>query len=64
MNSQTGACSSSRRIRFPASLLQVVSTAHGLKFPDFKVGCHRGALEDATSRYAHPRWSCPRIWMR
>jgi threonine synthase len=32
----------------------VVSTAHGLKFTDFKVGYHDRALEDVTARYANP----------
>ncbi len=29
----------------------VVSTAHGLKFTEFKVGYHEGTLEEVTSRY-------------
>jgi len=37
----------------------VVSTAHGLKFPDFKVGYHRGALEEVTSRFANPPVDLP-----
>jgi threonine synthase len=33
----------------------VISTASGLKFPDFKVGYHQGTLEGITDRYAnHP----------
>ncbi|MBI2190425.1 MAG: threonine synthase [Planctomycetes bacterium] len=32
----------------------VISTAHGLKFSEFKVGYHRGALEGVPSRYANP----------
>ena len=31
----------------------VISTAHGLKFPDFKVKYHKRALEEVTSRYAN-----------
>jgi len=41
------------------SRVVVVSTAHGLKFPDFKVGYHRGALEDVTSRLANPPVDLP-----
>ncbi|MEO0534768.1 MAG: threonine synthase [Cyanobacteria bacterium P01_A01_bin.123] len=32
----------------------VISTAHGLKFTDFKVGYHESTLEDVTSQYANP----------
>ncbi len=32
---------------------------HGLKFPDFKVGYHRGALEDVKSRLANPPVELP-----
>jgi threonine synthase len=32
----------------------VISTAHGLKFTDFKVRYHESALEDVTSQYANP----------
>ena len=41
------------------SRVAVVSTAHGLKFPDFKVGYHRGTLADVTSRYANPPVELP-----
>ncbi|HLM43437.1 MAG TPA: threonine synthase [Myxococcaceae bacterium] len=41
------------------SRVVVVSTAHGLKFPDFKVGYHRGALEDVTSRLSNPPVDLP-----
>ncbi len=37
----------------------VISTANGLKFTDFKVGYHRGALADVTSRYANPPVELP-----
>ena len=44
----------------PGRRVVVISTAHGLKFPDFKVGYHRGALPEVTSRAAPTRrWSCP-----
>ncbi len=32
----------------------VISTAHGLKFPQFKTGYHWGKLEDIPSRFANP----------
>jgi threonine synthase len=32
----------------------VISTAHGLKFTDFKVRYHESTLEDVTSQYANP----------
>jgi len=31
----------------------VISTAHGLKFSEFKVGYHRGTLDGVTSRHAN-----------
>lgn len=31
----------------------VISTAHGLKFTEFKQGYHEGALKEVTSRYAN-----------
>ena len=31
----------------------VVSTAHGLKFPDFKVKYHERSLKDVQPRYAN-----------
>jgi threonine synthase len=37
----------------------VISTAHGLKFTDFKVGYHDGTLESVTSRYANPPLELP-----
>lgn len=33
------------------SSVAVISTAHGLKFPDFKIGYHRGLLGDVESRH-------------
>ncbi len=32
----------------------VISTAHGLKFTDFKVGYHSGTLREVASRHANP----------
>ncbi|GHG99813.1 threonine synthase [Comamonas sp. JC664] len=37
----------------------VVSTAHGLKFADFKVGYHRGALAGVVSQFANPPVELP-----
>jgi threonine synthase len=37
----------------------VISTAHGLKFTDFKVGYHDGMLDGVTSRYANPPLELP-----
>ncbi|HDL85111.1 MAG TPA: pyridoxal-phosphate dependent enzyme, partial [Candidatus Acetothermia bacterium] len=37
----------------------VISTAHGLKFTDFKVKYHEGALTDVTSRHANPPVELP-----
>jgi threonine synthase len=37
----------------------VISTAHGLKFTDFKVGYHDGTLEGVTSRYTNPPLELP-----
>jgi threonine synthase len=37
----------------------VVSTAHGLKFTNFKIGYHEGALEGVSSTYANPPVELP-----
>jgi threonine synthase len=37
----------------------VISTAHGLKFTDFKVKYHESRLEDVTSQYANPAVHLP-----
>jgi len=37
----------------------VISTAHGLKFTDFKVGYHESTLEEVTSKYANPAVQLP-----
>ncbi|MEO0947755.1 MAG: threonine synthase [Cyanobacteria bacterium J06641_5] len=37
----------------------VISTAHGLKFTDFKVGYHESNLEEVTSQYANPAVRLP-----
>jgi len=37
----------------------VISTAHGLKFPEFKVKYHAGELEGVAGRYANPPLELP-----
>jgi threonine synthase len=37
----------------------VISTAHGLKFTDFKVGYHESTLKEVTSQYANPAVHLP-----
>jgi threonine synthase len=37
----------------------VISTAHGLKFTDFKVGYHESTLTNVTSQYANPAVHLP-----
>ncbi|NER82495.1 MAG: threonine synthase, partial [Leptolyngbya sp. SIO1D8] len=37
----------------------VVSTAHGLKFTDFKVGYHESRLEGVNTQYANPAVHLP-----
>lgn len=41
------------------SRVAVIATAHGLKFPDFKVGYHRQSLAEVTSRWANPPVELP-----
>lgn len=41
----------------------VISTAHGLKFTDFKGQYHEQTLQDVVVRHAPPL-NCPRITMR
>jgi len=37
----------------------VISTAHGLKFTNFKLAYHRRELEDVVSMYANPPIELP-----
>jgi threonine synthase len=37
----------------------VISTAHGLKFTEFKVGYHEQKLENIASKYANPVFKAP-----
>jgi threonine synthase len=43
----------------PQDRVVVISTAHGLKFTDFKVAYHDAALADVVSRYANPPLELP-----
>ncbi len=43
----------------PSERVIVISTAHGMKFTDFKVKYHEKALEEVTSRYANPPVELP-----
>jgi threonine synthase len=50
---------SARGIIRKGSRVAVVSTAHGLKFPDFKVGYHRGTLDEVRSHLPNPPVEVP-----
>ena len=43
----------------PDDRVIVVSTAHGLKFTDFKVGYHDSSLKEVAARYANPPTELP-----
>jgi len=43
----------------PSDRVVVISTAHGLKFTDFKVGYHEQTQEDVTARHANPPLELP-----
>jgi len=43
----------------PTDRVVVISTAHGLKFTDFKVGYHDQALKDVVARHANPPVELP-----
>ncbi len=43
----------------PTDRVVVISTAHGLKFTDFKVGYHDRALKDVVARHANPPLELP-----
>jgi threonine synthase len=42
-----------RRVFNPTDRVVIISTAHGLKFVEFKIGYHQGTLDDVSSRYAN-----------
>jgi threonine synthase len=43
----------------PKDRVVVISTAHGLKFTDFKVGYHERNLDEVVARYANPPVGLP-----
>jgi len=43
----------------PEHRVVVISTAHGLKFTNFKVGYHEQTLADVIARYANPPLELP-----
>jgi threonine synthase len=43
----------------PSDRVIVISTAHGLKFTDFKVGYHDRALKEVVARYDNPPLELP-----
>jgi threonine synthase len=43
----------------PSDRVVVISTAHGLKFTNFKVGYHEGTLNEVSARYANPPLELP-----
>ena len=43
----------------PTDRVVVISTAHGLKFTNFKVAYHDSSLQDVVSRYANPPVELP-----
>jgi len=48
-----------RRIIKREDRVMVISTAHGLKFPEWKVKYHQKSLEDVVSRHANPPIELP-----
>jgi threonine synthase len=42
-----------RKIFKPDDRIVLISTAHGLKFVEFKIGYHRGEIEGVVSKYAN-----------
>ena len=42
-----------RKVFNPKDRVVIISTAHGLKFVEFKVGYHQGTLEGFLPRYAN-----------
>jgi len=43
----------------PSDRVVIISTAHGLKFTDFKVGYHDRALKEVVARYGNPPLELP-----
>ncbi|MEW6145560.1 MAG: threonine synthase [Thermodesulfobacteriota bacterium] len=42
-----------RKVFRPSDRIVIISTAHGLKFVEFKIGYHKGELEGVFSKYAN-----------
>jgi threonine synthase len=42
-----------RKVFKPSDRIVIISTAHGLKFVEFKIGYHKGELEGVLSKYAN-----------
>jgi threonine synthase len=42
-----------RKVVKPQDRVVIISTAHGLKFVEFKIGYHQGTLEGVSSKYAN-----------
>lgn len=42
-----------RKVINPSDRVVIISTAHGLKFVEFKIGYHQGDLEGVSSKYAN-----------
>ena len=42
-----------RRVFNPTDRVVIISTAHGLKFVEFKIGYHQGTLDEVSSKYAN-----------
>jgi threonine synthase len=42
-----------RKVVKPQDRVVIISTAHGLKFVEFKIGYHQGTLEGFSSKYAN-----------
>ena len=43
----------------PGQRVVVISTAHGLKFSEFKIGYHEGTLADVVARHRNPPVELP-----
>ena len=43
----------------PGQSVVVISTAHGLKFSEFKIGYHEGTLADVVARHRNPPVELP-----
>ena len=48
-----------QRVIEPGQRVVVISTAHGLKFSEFKVGYHEGTLADVVARHRNPPIELP-----